>query len=221
MSSRSRNYVKFGVDARHLSCSHTIEYSTPTRRTTDVSLTKMSSARRSHTHASQFKIGHPRPGHRLEAKPFSFNPPANLRIPPDTEAMNLIREYFGTAGLIFPCIHEANFIATYHEMRRSNFELATRSWLGMLYMIFAHVHATRSLSFPSGEALKSSVMFYRGALSMLLPGILFDSGLENGESLSSAPEVIFPLSSWLLGSASSAAALLYSRIPEGITIRLT
>jgi hypothetical protein len=49
----------------------------------------------------------------------------------------LIKEYFQKTGQLLPFVHEESFCATYFDLKRSNFTMARRTWLGLLNIIMA------------------------------------------------------------------------------------
>lgn len=102
-------------------------------------------------------------------------------IPPDTEATELIQEYFATVGLFLPCIHEDSFILAYKEARQRGFKNVRRSWLALLYMVFAVVHHTRTATSPVNAAAKESETYYRRALAVAMPEAVTDASLEIGK----------------------------------------
>jgi hypothetical protein len=101
-----------------------------------------------------------------------------LDIPPDPEAIDTIHEYFGTLGLFLPVVHEDSFIAAYEHGRRNRFRSVRRSWLALLYMVFAHVHLTRTATSPSNEATETAGKFFQKALALAVPEAILGTSLE-------------------------------------------
>ncbi|CAM1508662.1 Fc.00g055100.m01.CDS01 [Cosmosporella sp. VM-42] len=58
-------------------------------------------------------------------------------LPTEARTWSLIQEYFQKTGQLLPFVHEETFCATYFEMKRSNFTMARRTWLGLLNIILA------------------------------------------------------------------------------------
>lgn len=58
-------------------------------------------------------------------------------LPPETRIWKLINEYFQKTGQLLPIIHEGSFRETYFEMKRTNFTMARRTWLGLVNIILA------------------------------------------------------------------------------------
>jgi hypothetical protein len=106
---------------------------------------------------------------------------ANL-LPPHAETVELIRAYFSNTGLLFPFIHEENFLATYEEMRSQNFRAKLpRTWLGLLNMILAMAVCTSGWAddAPKYRAEESDV-YYRRARELCKTQMLRGTTLETG-----------------------------------------
>ena len=58
-------------------------------------------------------------------------------LPSEERTWILIREYFQKTGHLLPFVHEESFCASYFELKRSNFTMARRTWLGLLNIIMA------------------------------------------------------------------------------------
>ena len=58
-------------------------------------------------------------------------------LPTEARIWSLIKEYFQKTGQLLPFVHEESFCATYFELKRSNFTMARRTWLGLLNIILA------------------------------------------------------------------------------------
>ncbi|KAG9251910.1 transcriptional regulatory protein GAL4 [Emericellopsis atlantica] len=85
-------------------------------------------------------------------------------LPSEERTWILIKEYFQKTGQLLPFVHEESFCATYFEMKRNNFKMARRTWLGLLNIILAmattlHVEAGMSAE----ERIEESDVYYQRA----------------------------------------------------------
>ena len=85
-------------------------------------------------------------------------------LPSEGRTWSLIREYFQKTGQLLPFVHEDSFCATYFEMKKSNFTMARRTWLGLLNIILAmattlHVEASVSAE----KRIEESDVYYQRA----------------------------------------------------------
>ncbi|KAJ4032063.1 hypothetical protein NW753_013372 [Fusarium oxysporum] len=89
---------------------------------------------------------------------------ANL-LPPDEVMQRLIRAYFDNTGLLFPYIHEQEFLDTYERFRASGFRgNVRRTWLGLLNMILAMATCTSCWEDSGSETtFEESDVYYRRA----------------------------------------------------------
>lgn len=58
-------------------------------------------------------------------------------LPSEDRTWSLIKEYFQKTGQLLPFVHEESFWAAYFEMKKNNFTMARRTWLGLLNIILA------------------------------------------------------------------------------------
>ena len=85
-------------------------------------------------------------------------------LPSEVRMWSLIKEYFQKTGQLLPYVHEQSFCATYFEMRKSNFTMARRTWLGLLNIILAMattLHVETSIS--SDKRIEESDVYYQRA----------------------------------------------------------
>ncbi|KAK2478753.1 hypothetical protein H9L39_08127 [Fusarium oxysporum f. sp. albedinis] len=77
----------------------------------------------------------------------------------------LIRAYFDNTGLLFPYIHEQEFLDTYERFRASGFRgNVRRTWLGLLNMILAMATCTSCWEDSGSETtFEESDVYYRRA----------------------------------------------------------
>ncbi|KAK5056800.1 hypothetical protein LTR84_012332 [Exophiala bonariae] len=104
-------------------------------------------------------------------------------LPPNSEASNLLAEYFKTVGLFFPCIHQDTFIAKYNDFRRDGTRNARRTWLALLYMIFASTHEIESYASPTDSTMEVSRRYRQTAVSLIMPEAITYSDLETVQML--------------------------------------
>ncbi|RFU33837.1 hypothetical protein B7463_g2510, partial [Scytalidium lignicola] len=85
-------------------------------------------------------------------------------LPSEERTKELVSQYFGDTGVLFPYIHDGSFWESYNDMKNSNFTRVRRSWLGLLNMVMAM--ATRTTVDPSTSSEKrdrESEMYYQRA----------------------------------------------------------
>lgn len=102
-----------------------------------------------------------------------------FKIPSDQRTKQLLSEYFSNCGLVHPYVHEGRFMETYEEFRRGNFRTVRRSWLALLYMLFA----LSSLSSPYLSASVAIVSaeseeWYNLASDLCLKQVFSESGIN-------------------------------------------
>lgn len=85
-------------------------------------------------------------------------------LPSEKRTRELIAQYFGDTGLLFPYIHDLSFWEAYNDMKKSNFTRVRRSWLGLLNMVMALATSTTINPDVSAEkrAQESDVYYQRG-----------------------------------------------------------
>jgi hypothetical protein len=94
----------------------------------------------------------------------------------------LIKEYFQKTGQLLPFVHEESFCATYFDLKRSNFTMARRTWLGLLNIIMA---MATTLFVEAGmsaeERIEESDVYYQRANSLCDKESRRNTSLELGE----------------------------------------
>ncbi|KIW39315.1 hypothetical protein, variant [Exophiala oligosperma] len=85
-------------------------------------------------------------------------------LPPEDYTWRLIKEYFQKTGQLLPFIHEESFCETYFQLKRTNFTMARRTWLGLLNMILAMATTLTVDGYPSSEErIAESDVYYQRA----------------------------------------------------------
>lgn len=85
-------------------------------------------------------------------------------LPTEDRTWALIREYFQKTGQLLPFIHEESFCDTYFQMKRNNFTMARRTWLGLLNIIFAMATTLSVEGYDSAEErIEESEVYYQRA----------------------------------------------------------
>ncbi|VTO81501.1 unnamed protein product [Fusarium graminearum] len=86
-------------------------------------------------------------------------------LPPDEVMKRLISAYFANTGLLFPFIHQQEFLDTYQRFQASGFRTdVRRTWLGLLNMILAMATCTSCWEDSGSEKhFEESDIFYRRA----------------------------------------------------------
>ncbi|XEV02970.1 hypothetical protein FSHL1_008257 [Fusarium sambucinum] len=102
------------------------------------------------------------------------------RLPPDHEMQRLINAYFTNTGILFPYIHEQEFLDIYHQFRASGFRSnVSRTWLGLLNMILAMATCTSCWEDTGSEShFEQSDVFYRRAQELCQAQMLRGTTLE-------------------------------------------
>lgn len=88
-------------------------------------------------------------------------------LPSEARTWSLIKEYFQKTGQLLPFVHEETFCATFFKMKRSNFTMARRTWLGLLNIILAMattLHVDRTIS--SEKRIEESDVYYQRAIGL-------------------------------------------------------
>ncbi|KAK6385028.1 hypothetical protein LTS17_002591 [Exophiala oligosperma] len=89
-------------------------------------------------------------------------------LPPEDYTWRLIKEYFQKTGQLLPFIHEESFCETYFQLKRTNFTMARRTWLGLLNMILAMATTLTVDGYPSSEErIAESDVYYQRANGLL------------------------------------------------------
>ncbi|KAL6249362.1 hypothetical protein RBB50_003215 [Rhinocladiella similis] len=85
-------------------------------------------------------------------------------LPAEDYTWRLIKEYFQKTGQLLPFIHEESFCETYFQLKRTNFTMARRTWLGLLNMILAMATTLTVDGYPSSEdRIAESDVYYQRA----------------------------------------------------------
>ena len=85
-------------------------------------------------------------------------------LPTEVRTWSLLKEYFQKTGQLLPFVHEESFYETYFQLKRNNFTMARRTWLGLLNIIFA-MAATLSVegNMSAEERIEESDVYYQRA----------------------------------------------------------
>lgn len=85
-------------------------------------------------------------------------------LPTEDRTWILLKEYFQKTGQLLPFIHEESFYETYSQLKRNNFTMARRTWLGLLNIIFA-MASTLSVegNMSAEERIEESDVYYQRA----------------------------------------------------------
>lgn len=106
-------------------------------------------------------------------------------LPPEARIWQLIKEYFQKTGQLLPFIHEESFCETYFQLKRTNFTMARRTWLGLLNMILAMACTLTVDGYASAEErIDESDVYYQRANGLCEREVRKNISLELGESLS-------------------------------------
>lgn len=102
-------------------------------------------------------------------------------LPPEAYTWKLIKEYFQKTGQLLPFIHEESFCETYFQLKRTNFTMARRTWLGLLNMILAMATTLTVDGYPSSEErIAESDIYYQRANGLCERESRTNIGLELG-----------------------------------------
>jgi hypothetical protein len=95
----------------------------------------------------------------------------------------LISAYFANTGLLFPYIHEQEFLDTYERFQASGFRTdVRRTWLGLLNMILAMATCTSCWEDSGSEThFEESDIFYRRAQELCQTQMFRGTTLEIGQ----------------------------------------
>ncbi|KAI3553130.1 fungal specific transcription factor domain-containing protein, partial [Colletotrichum abscissum] len=124
-------------------------------------------------------------------------PSEALRLPPEEEVINLVRQFFRDTGLLFPYIHEESFWKTYAQYRETGMQNAKTAWLALLHMVLAMATSTMNatgVGLSDRQAI-SDVHYRRAkALSMteMMTGANVEAGTAAVPSLPSSVSAISP-----------------------------
>ncbi|RGP72628.1 hypothetical protein FLONG3_6636 [Fusarium longipes] len=114
----------------------------------------------------------------------SHKPDANI-LPPDEAMQRLVRAYFNNTGLLYPYIHEQEFLDTYQRFRASGFRGdVRRTWLGLLNMILAMATCTSCWEGSGSEThFEESDIYYRRARGLCQTQMFRGTTLETVQYL--------------------------------------
>jgi hypothetical protein len=103
-------------------------------------------------------------------------------LPSETTTRNLIAQYFGDTGLLFPYIHEQTFLDTYNDIKGHDFNQIRRTWLGLLNMVMAMATSTTIVNGLSAERrARESNVYYQRARGLCEKQIMRGTSLEIGK----------------------------------------
>ncbi|KAH7257978.1 hypothetical protein BKA59DRAFT_508871 [Fusarium tricinctum] len=104
-------------------------------------------------------------------------------LPPDEVMKRLISAYFANTGLLFPFIHQQEFLDTYERFQASGFRTdVRRTWLGLLNMILAMATCTSCWEDSGSEThFEESDIFYRRAQELCQTQMFRGTTLEIGQ----------------------------------------
>jgi hypothetical protein len=123
------------------------------------------------------------PAFRTPQEPSCYR---NLSL--QNEGIELVDKFFCNAGYLFPYLHEGLFKERYRSMLASPQRPSSRSWLALLYMVFAMSSSTsldEGLS-PSQRRERSDA-YSQKALEFLGPQLMRGSNLEHGKPHTFSP----------------------------------
>lgn len=105
-------------------------------------------------------------------------------LPAEDYTWRLIKEYFQKTGQLLPFIHEESFCETYFQLKRTNFTMARRTWLGLLNMILAMATTLTVDGYPSSEdRIAESDVYYQRANGLCERESRTNNSLELGAML--------------------------------------
>ena len=88
-------------------------------------------------------------------------------LPSADEMEQLMSVYFDIYGLLFPFLHEPTFMQIYNDFKASGFRKVSRTWLGVLNMIFAMASNIDRKTTPSAkERFEKAHTFYSRAIAL-------------------------------------------------------
>ncbi|KAL4406646.1 fungal specific transcription factor domain-containing protein [Colletotrichum abscissum] len=124
-------------------------------------------------------------------------PSEALRLPPEEEVINLVRQFFRDTGLLFPYIHEESFWKTYAQYRETGMQNAKTAWLALLHMVLAMATSTMN---ATGVGLSDrqaiSDVHYRRAKALSMTEMMTGANVE-------AVQAMLLMSQYLQGSQRS------------------
>jgi hypothetical protein len=102
-------------------------------------------------------------------------------LPPGSEGIELVEKFFYGPGYLFPYLHEGLFKEKYRSLLASAQRSSSRSWLALLYMLFA-ISSSTSLDDGLGPSQRRerSDAYAQKALGFLGPQLMRGANLEHG-----------------------------------------
>jgi len=123
---------------------------------------------------------------RMTSVKHGKSPPLDLSptmLPQDDIMERLIQEYFSNTGMLFPYIHEATFMETYHAVKNSGFTGVRRTWLGLLNIILAMAARADASRSDTAQASADAELFFRRARELCGTQMLRGTTLETVQYL--------------------------------------
>ncbi|KAI3533085.1 fungal specific transcription factor domain-containing protein [Colletotrichum filicis] len=133
-------------------------------------------------------------------------PSEALRLPPEEEVINLVRQFFRDTGLLFPYIHEESFWKAYAQYRETGMQNAKTAWLALLHMVLAMATSTMN---ATGVGLSDrqaiSEVHYRRAKALSMTEMMTGANVEAGTAaVPSLPSSVSAISSYTLYGVTAA-----------------
>ncbi|KAK1546602.1 fungal specific transcription factor domain-containing protein [Colletotrichum paranaense] len=133
-------------------------------------------------------------------------PSEALRLPPEEEVINLVRQFFRDTGLLFPYIHEESFWKAYAQYRETGMQNAKTAWLALLHMVLAMATSTMN---ATGVGLSDrqaiSEVHYRRAKALSMTEMMTGANVEAGTAaVPSLPSSVSAISSHTLYGVTAA-----------------
>ncbi|KAF8535992.1 fungal-specific transcription factor domain-containing protein [Trichophaea hybrida] len=105
----------------------------------------------------------PRPGHNgtaeFDVRPDSVNIYA---IPAEHKVRHYISQYFQSANILYPYLHQPTFIETYEMALKDGFTKVRRTWLALLNLVMAMgSRASTETDVSTEEKYKTAELFYQ------------------------------------------------------------
>ncbi|KAJ1326007.1 transcriptional regulatory protein GAL4 [Microdochium nivale] len=104
-------------------------------------------------------------------------------LPAEDTTERLLQEYFHNTGMLFPYIHEASFMDTYHQARQSNFAGVRRTWLALLNIVLAMATRADASRPDTSFAAADAELFFKRARSLCGTHTLRGTTLETVQYL--------------------------------------
>ncbi|KAF5235599.1 hypothetical protein FAUST_6967 [Fusarium austroamericanum] len=136
-------------------------------------------------------------------------------LPSDEVMKRLISAYFANTGLLFPFIHQQEFLDTYQRFQASGFRTdVRRTWLGLLNMILAMATCTSCWEDSGSEThFEESDIFYRRAQELCQTQMFRGTTLEIEEYIRlDLPKPLAPDETQQLSTAFYNATIIMGKI---------